>query len=37
MTVQDEPKKITSMMEEKRVFYPPEKLSEKAHIKSPDG
>ena len=37
MTVQDEPKAITSMMEETRVFYPPEKLSEKAHIKSPDG
>ncbi len=37
MTVQGEPKAITSMMEETRVFYPPEKLSEKAHIKSPDG
>ena len=37
MTVQEEPKAITSMMEETRVFYPPEKLSEKAHIKSPDG
>jgi len=37
MTVQGEPQAITSMMEETRVFYPPEKLSEKAHIKSPDG
>lgn len=37
MTVQDEPNTITSMMEETRVFYPPEKLSEKAHIKSQDG
>ncbi len=37
MTVQEEPKAITSMMEETRVFYPPEKLSEKAYIKSPDG
>ncbi|MFH1484071.1 MAG: acetate--CoA ligase [Chloroflexota bacterium] len=36
MTVQEEPKAITSMMEEARVFYPPEELSENAHIKSPD-
>ncbi|MFH1238584.1 MAG: acetate--CoA ligase [bacterium] len=30
------PQDITSMMEEKRIFYPPKELSEKAHIKSMD-
>jgi len=32
----DEGKKIVSMMEEKRVFYPPEELSKNAYIKSLD-
>jgi acetyl-CoA synthetase len=31
-----EVKGITSMMEEKRVFYPPKELSEKAYVKSMD-
>lgn len=31
-----EAKGITSMMEEKRVFYPPKELSEKAYVKSMD-
>ena len=32
----EQEKTITSMMEEKRVFYPPEELSKKAYIKSLD-
>src|SRR4030042_1285695 len=32
----EEEKSINSMMEEKRVFYPPEELSKKAYIKSLD-
>ncbi|GAG52476.1 unnamed protein product, partial [marine sediment metagenome] len=32
----EEAKEITSMMEEKRVFNPPEELSKKAYIKSLD-
>ncbi len=34
--MKEEEKLITSMMEEKRIFYPPEELSKKAYIKNLD-